>query len=363
MLRVTNGTVGSATIHRLERRLAESWPPANWSDLTVVVAVSGGADSVALVRAMAALRLPGPGRLVAAHFNHQLRAAADDDEAFVVGLCRNLGVDCEVGRADVARRAAELGDGIEAAARQSRYEFLQATAERVGARYLATAHTADDQAETILHRVLRGTGLAGLAGIPRTRSLGQAVTLLRPMLGLRRADVAAYLAALEQPYRNDETNGDLALTRNRLRHELLPQLADQYNPQVTEALVRLGRLAGETQELIASLAAGLLERCARSENVERLSIDCRPLIGQPPRLVREFLVLAWRAQGWPEQAMGFDEWERLAEFVLDSPAAQPRAVTLPGAIIARRTGWQATLEPADRQTPKSSVGNETALQQ
>lgn len=329
---------------RLERRLAESWAPDDWSELTVLVAVSGGADSVALLRAMAALRLPGAGRLVAAHFNHQLRPSADDDEAFVRNLCRDLGLSCEVGRADVAGQAARLGDGVEAAARQARYQFLQATAERLGARYLATAHTADDQAETILHRVLRGTGLAGLAGIPRSRPLGQAVSLLRPMLGLRRVDIAAYLAELGQAYRDDETNLDLDFTRNRLRRELLPQLAEQYNPQVTDAILRLGQLAGEAHEVMVGLADALLERCTRATGPDRLTIDCQPLSRQPPRLVRELFLLAWRRQQWPEQAMGFEQWERLGELALQAPPAAPVSITLPGAVVARRTGREVILE-------------------
>src|SRR3569623_1408931 len=181
MLRVTSDKIGDMAGLCFERRLAEDWAPSDWSDLTVLVAVSGGADSVALLRGMAALRRSGPGRLIVAHFNHALRAAAAEDERFVVELCRELGLVCEVGRSRVAERAAECGDGVEAAARHARYEFLQATADRLGARYVATAHTADDQAETILHRILRGTGLAGLSGMSRSRPLGQAVPLLRPM--------------------------------------------------------------------------------------------------------------------------------------------------------------------------------------
>lgn len=347
MLGVTNEKIGNMAGPRLERRLAESWTPAEWSELTVLVAVSGGADSVALLRALAALRLPGPGRLIAAHFNHQLRESADEDEAFVLDLCGNLGLACEVGRADVAEQAATIGDGLEAAAREARYEFLRATAERLGARYVTTGHTANDQAETILHRILRGAGLAGLAGIPRARPLGQAVSLLRPMLGLRRADVLAYLAELGQTYREDETNDDLEFTRNRLRHALLPQLAEQYNPQVIDAILRLGRQAGEAQEVMACLAESLWARCARTSDSDQLSIDCRPLIGQPRRLVREMLIVAWRSQRWPEQAMGFAQWEQLAELVLRSPGAATFSLTLPGAVQARRAGWEMTLRRAE----------------
>jgi len=317
------------------QQLAAAWPPDAWHDVTVLVAVSGGADSVALLRGLAAIRVTGPGRLFGAHFNHHLRgAAADADQQFVVELCRSLSLPCEVGQADVTLRAASGSDGLEAAARQARYDFLQATAERLGARYVVTAHTADDQAETILHRIVRGTGLAGLAGMPRSRPLGPA-TLLRPMLGLRRSEVTAYLAELGQLYREDATNLDPGYTRNRLRHELLPQLAVQYNPQVAEALLRLGRLAGEAQKVISDQVESLLPKCVRQAGPSRLSIDCRVLSGQSRCVVRELLVVAWRGQGWGEQAMGFDHWERLADLV---HTAEPASLTLPGAVQATRSG-------------------------
>jgi tRNA(Ile)-lysidine synthase len=336
-----------------ERRLAENWAPSDWSDLTVLVAVSGGADSIALLRGLAALRRPGPGRLIVAHLNHALRPESAEDERFVVELSRDLSLNCEVGRANVAERAAEIGDGVEAAARHARYEFLQATAERLGARYVATAHTADDQAETILHRVLRGTGLAGLAGIPRSRPLGPAVTLLRPMLGLRRADVTAYLAELEQPFREDKTNADCRFTRNRLRHDLLPQLAEEYNPQAAEALLRLGRLAGEAHSVVSSIAESMLAATLREQSPDRLSINCRALQGHSPYLVREALLLAWRSQGWPEQAMGLEQWDQLAALVRQQPAATANMLTLPGAILATRSRDELTLRKSEVKSQKS----------
>ena len=154
-------------------------------------------------------------------------------EQFVVELCRRLSVTCEVGRVAVDRLAAESGDGIEAAARTARYHFLEQTAGRLGARFVATAHTADDQAETILHRIIRGTGIRGLSGMARARPLGHA-TLIRPLLGVRRAELQTYLDALGQPYRHDQSNADLRFTRNRIRHQTMPQLREQYNAGVAE---------------------------------------------------------------------------------------------------------------------------------
>src|SRR5437879_3858837 len=127
----------------LESRLAASWPPESWHDVTVVAAISGGADSVALMRALAALKTAGRGRLIVAHFNHRLRPEADAEARFVSALAGRFGLNCESGEGSVAKMADAVGDGIEAAARTERYAFLQSTAERLGARYVVTAHTAD----------------------------------------------------------------------------------------------------------------------------------------------------------------------------------------------------------------------------
>jgi tRNA(Ile)-lysidine synthase len=191
-------STGKNHLQPLEQQLVASWPPGGWNEVTVLLAVSGGADSMALLRAMDAVHAGPPGRLGVAHFNHRLRGAdADADEQFVVEQCQRSGRTCHLGRRESLSPDAG-GDGIEAAARAARYAFLQEVAHRIGARYVVTAHTADDQAETILHHILRGTGLAGLSGIPRTRPLGEAVTLIRPMLDISHDDVLDYLKALDR---------------------------------------------------------------------------------------------------------------------------------------------------------------------
>ena len=153
-----------------ERQLAQSWSAQSWQNSTVLVAVSGGPDSIALLRGLIALQ-PDRQRIRVAHFQHGLRgSAADADLRFVQQTCQALNVSCDVGQA-TRDGYAELqpGNGWESAARKQRYQFLIQAAERSGARYVATGHTADDQAETVLHHVLRGTGLTGLGGIPRVR--------------------------------------------------------------------------------------------------------------------------------------------------------------------------------------------------
>ena len=325
----------------LERWFDDVWPVRSWCDSHVVLAVSGGPDSVAMLRAAVALKesAVGEGRLYVAHLNHRLRGAESDaDQAWLEKLCRRLNLQLEVAAIDVAAIASEKGNGWEAAARDARYNFLRLTAERLGARFVAVGHTADDQVETVLHRVLRGTGLVGLAGMPFTRPLSPSASLVRPLLGMRRCDVLAYLAAIGQDFRTDASNVDPRWTRNRLRHELLPLLRAQYNREVEAALLRLAGQAGEAQTLVSELAAGLACECSAG----RVQIDCDQLRGRSPLVVRELLRIAWGRANWPQQAMGFDEWQQLADLALSDGELPP--INLPGNVRAHREGHVLILE-------------------
>jgi tRNA(Ile)-lysidine synthase len=321
--------------HALEAALAEAWPPASWEDFTLLVAVSGGADSVAILRALAALKIGGTGRLIVAHFQHGLRAAADEEARFVRALAEQLGLSTTLGAGDPAAIRAHP-DGVEAGARAQRYAFLRETAERIAARYVVTGHTADDQAETIIHRIVRGTAVAGLAGIHRTRQMSEAVTLVRPMLAIRRREILDYLAALGQSFCNDASNLDPAYIRNKIRHELLPYLAG-YNHDVAGALVRLGAAAKDSNQIIESLVEGLVERCVKCPTPQRAIIDCDKLAGQHRHLIRELFVAIWRTQAWPQQAMTFAHWDRLAELAV-GPHPEGAKHSLPGSILAARIG-------------------------
>ena len=195
----------------------------------VLVAVSGGADSVALLRALADASGRLRAHVVAAHFDHRLRGAASTaDAAFVRDLCARLGLQLVEGRA----MHPDAGAGLEARARRQRYEFLEKAADDVGAARIATAHTLDDQAETVLMRWLRGGGGDGLQAIRYRRG-----RVIRPLLDCSRAEVIAYLARLGQDFRDDESNLDRRFLRNRVRHELLPFLAE-FNPRAAAALAR-----------------------------------------------------------------------------------------------------------------------------
>jgi tRNA(Ile)-lysidine synthase len=295
---------------------------------------------------MHALKSQGPGRLVVAHFNHCLRGVdSSADQQFVLALSESLGLVCRIGQAP-ASHTRSGGDGLEAAARAARYAFLQAAAEQLGARHVVTAHTADDQAETILHHILRGTGLAGLAGMRQTRPLGPAATLVRPLLAISRREVLDYLGSLDQSYREDKTNADPQYTRNRIRHELLPLLEQGYAPKVVESLLRLGAVAADAQRVIDGLTGPLSERSIIDQDANSVTLDCRELARADRHLVRELMVDIWRRQAWPLQAMGYAEWNLLADLALAPGDTDPKV--FPGAIRARRQGHRLRLEMWDR---------------
>jgi tRNA(Ile)-lysidine synthase len=240
-----------------------------------------------------------------------------------------------------------VGDGLEAAAREDRYRLLVDMAEAVGARYVVTAHTRDDQAETVLFRLLRGSGLRGLAGMRPSRPLSPTVALVRPLLDCTRVDLRGYLESLGQSWREDRTNDDVKHARNRLRHEALPYLREHFNAEADAVIVRSAALLGEVNSLVERLAAELLAHCGQSSGAggsgDGVTLSVAPLAAQPQLLVAEALRQVWRSGGWPEQAMTHAWWRRLAQLALSTDAG---TLNLPGNVLARRQGDLLMLAPA-----------------
>jgi len=235
----------------------------------VSVAVSGGADSVALLLALSdANRAKEPLGVVlsAVHVHHGLRGAeADADEAFVRELCERLNVPLRVERVDVAARQDAQHEGLEEAARELRYGVFRKLMEAGKADVVATAHTLDDQAETVVMKLLRGAWTEGIGGIApaleksekREQRLPAPGRIVRPMLNVRRAEVEAFLRDRGQVWREDATNRDVSLTRNRVRHELMPILRS-FNPGVDAALARLAEIARDEEAFWQAEVARLL---------------------------------------------------------------------------------------------------------
>ena len=239
----------------MERKFADRLKKLAWfhAGAKIGVAVSGGADSVALLRLLADSRAELGVVVSAAHFNHRLRGkASEGDEKFVAALTEKLGLTLHIGRGDVAGKAKREKANLEDAARRARYEFFERLAEQGVVELVATAHTMDDQAETVLAHIFRGTGIAGLAGIHPVA--GQTV---RPLLGFRREDLRKYLRARKQSWREDASNRDITRTRARMRRKFLPLLEKQFNPAVIEHLAALADRAREQSLFVQRVAEQL----------------------------------------------------------------------------------------------------------
>jgi tRNA(Ile)-lysidine synthase len=214
----------------------------------VAVAVSGGADSVALLRLLLELRSELGVVLSVMHFNHKLRPEAELDQAFVAGLAEVHGLElrCEAGDVKLCAKKHQLS--VEAAARRLRYEYFKRVLAQGEMNQIATAHTLDDQAETVLLRLVRGAGTRGLAGIYPAVAVGEESSIVRPLLGSARKDVLQFLKDIGQEWREDGSNRDLRFARNRVRHGVLPRLERNLNPSVREALAEAAEIARADEE-------------------------------------------------------------------------------------------------------------------
>jgi tRNA(Ile)-lysidine synthase len=307
--------------------------------MPVLVAVSGGADSVALLLALRRI-VPrdAVSRLIVVHAEHDLRDGAAADREFVAGLAARLGLPLAWRRLVVRDAGGVRGEGIEARARRLRYEFFAAAALEAGARHVAVAHTSDDQAETILHRLLRGTGLVGLGGMPAARQLHPGVALVRPLLGVSRGDARAFLAACRQEWREDPSNADTRHARNFLRHEVIGPCADGPYPAATAALVRIGHQASLVAGAIRSAAEHLLEAHSTRLGDGTVVVRTAELSGLDRHLVAEVFVTLWRRERWPQRDMTARRYTALADLAiagLHSPRRNAPTADFPGGVRLR----------------------------
>lgn len=298
---------------------------------TVVAAVSGGADSTALLDALVRLRNEKgqPKKIIAAHLNHRLRGEeSDDDEDFARELAERLNVEFFFERTDVAEEALRDHKNLEATARKLRYQFLRRCAEARSAEYVMTAHSRDDQAETVLMRLMRGSGMHGLRGIHPDMPLGPTVRLLRPMLSISRTEVVEYCERHDLNWRTDSSNFSIDLTRNRVRLELLPLLRS-FNPRIDQTLAREAELMRDDADCLDAMAAGLL---GESRKDGRLQADI--LVSAHPAIRRRAMRLWVQQQGG-----GLSRVEAAHLHAIDgllSPGKSGRLVELPGGWIVER---------------------------
>src|SRR6056297_938013 len=335
--------------HQLERQ----WPVEHWRQVPTLVAVSGGADSVALLRAMVDRRAEGPGNaeLHVAHFHHGIRgAAADGDVEFVQQLAAALQLPVTIGHIDEQaempdRRTQRLATD-EATLRSGRYRSLGSLAHRLGARYVVTGHTSDDNVETLLHQLFRGTGPAGLAAMPWHRTLVEDVLLIRPLLRVPGETLRGALRELGQAWREDGSNSQSHYKRNWLRHELLPLIESRY-PGAASRIAATIEQQRRVLEVIEQQAQQWLQRCVGQDG-EAVTVRYQPA---PAAVVMQALRQIRTDHDWPRGGMTESHWRQLQAAVA-SPFT-PR-FDLPGGIAAESNAthtrlWRAGDSDSDRQ--------------
>ena len=326
------------------RRSLES---ASASGARVIVGLSGGPDSMALLDGVLCVADERELAVVAAHLDHGLREGSDNDAAFCGALCRSRGVPFRTARADVRARAQKDKRGLEDAARKERYAFLKRVAKEEGARFVLVGHNQNDQAETLLMHLLRGAGTTGLAAMRPRRGM-----LLRPLLDVPREQILAHLEARGLAFLQDPSNESLAFTRNRIRLELLPILRT-LNPRVVEALARTARLLRRDDEGLRAVALGLRPDWTPTPEGGR-SIPVAVLVATPAAVAARVIVEGLKATGGRRSvgALHIESLVRLAR----SNRAMGRRVVLPGNREAvfedgRLTLRSASIRAKARRTP------------
>jgi tRNA(Ile)-lysidine synthase len=292
----------------------------------VAVAVSGGADSVALLRILLELRRELGIVLSVAHFNHKIRGVdSDADERFVAELAKLHGLELHTGYGDTPAYARQSKQGLEAAARQLRYNFFRGLFESQRISRIATGHTLDDQAETVLMRLIRGAGTKGLAGIYPVHRDGSGQAIIRPLLNLRHYEIEAYLRRLGQPWREDASNSDRQHLRNRIRHELLPLLESEFNPSMTRVLAEMAEIARAEEDYWREMVAKSLPEWV-AEGAGFIPVE--GLRSLPVALQRRGL------RGLAEKAgvtLDFEHVEEVRRLALSKPTLKPKKTALPHA--------------------------------
>ena len=274
------------------------------------MACSGGPDSVALFYLLQGLASKYSWKLGLIHFNHQLRPrAAKMDERSVKQLSRKFKVPFYCGTGDVKRQAQEAKTSIEEAARQMRYDFFLQISKTKRFPTIVLAHTKDDQAETVLMRVLQGTGLRGLQGIREKFSLGQ-VTLVRPLLAFTKKEILDFCRAAKVPYRKDKSNDSVKFLRNRIRLELIPRLQRDFNPRVIEALSRIPAVVAGEGALISELEEAAWKKIAKKSGRSTVELRRSAFLKCHPALQFRVVERALKKLH-PQSGLSFESWERL----------------------------------------------------
>ena len=349
------GHIRTPRLNQFPRLLLVEWRKLRlpMSDETVIVAVSGGADSTALLLALDELKNAGKLgiKLCVAHLDHRIRETSAQDAAWVKELAAKLGYECVVGRSKVEETARAKADNLEQAAREARYRFLERTAKRKSSKYILTGHTMDDQAETVLLRLMRGSAGAGLGGMEQLRPMGKnsAIQLVRPLMWARRSDTENYCRVRKTLFLTDEMNTDQKFARVKVRQQLLP-LMQSFNNKIVEALSRTASQLREDSAVLLNDSDALLRRAAvldhgDEDGTQTPILDVKVLAAAPAALRRRAL------RQWISEARGnsrrLEMVHLLAVEKLLEGNAGGRVVELPGGTRVRRKRNRLEFEPQE----------------
>jgi len=306
----------------------------------VLVALSGGPDSVCLLHLLVRLQATWQLDLHAVHVHHGLRASADEDAAFCQRLAQQLAIPFTLCRVDVPAAVAATGESVQEAARRLRYQELEAAAAQLGAGCVAVGHHRNDQAETVLMNLLRGAGLRGLRGMLPRQGL-----VVRPLLDIARADIEAYCREQGLEPLRDPSNEQLTYLRNRIRHELLPLLAREYNPQIVDHLVHLADIVREEYALLATRTAELLNQHAQpADNGWELALP--GLLGLTKADQRRLVRGLYRRLLEPEGELGYGHVQAVLD--LASEGKVHSRLELPGEVVVSKTYHALTFQRRGR---------------
>jgi len=322
--------------YRVELAFRRAVEPLLPRDAAVLAAVSGGCDSIALLDLLARYAASRNLRLSVAHLDHGLRRGSRSDRLFVERVARTLGLPCQserVATADLRRR----DESLEEAARRLRLGFLRRAAREAGCKRIATGHNLDDQAETILMRLVRGAGATALTGM----ALEGPGPFVRPLLGLTREDLSSYLSRRGVAYREDPTNRDLRFDRNRVRLRVLPFLREHLNPRAARHLVKAAERLREDAVFLDEMAERRLARIAGSDSAGVVTLEAAKLAGQPAPVAKRMARLLLHRAGVDPRRVATRHVDALLDL---ASGGSGRSLDLPGRVQARRVRKRLVLE-------------------
>ncbi|MBS1271766.1 MAG: tRNA(Ile)-lysidine synthase [Candidatus Marinimicrobia bacterium] len=330
-------------------------------DTVVILACSGGVDSMVMLDLFQRYAKLTPAHLVVAHINHHLRDSADEDEEFLRDYANEQGLEFLARDTDVKSIAEETSQSVEMAARQERYKLLESIREEKDGEVICTAHTKSDQAETVLMRIIHGTGVHGAQGIRRQRG-----NIFRPLLDFTREEIETSAADHDIPFREDPSNTDQSIERNWVRHTLIPLIADEMNPNVMESLAHFASVQSEVARYMDSETEKALETLLLSQSKHEIILDIRGLRNYFTALQKNIILRCLTDLRASKHAISYPRMAQITDILIEGDSGQK--MTLPGGIFLVRDreqalitdrDWKDSFERKFRSDAKLSLGRYT----